>query len=281
MDTRLREAAGVVLQALAEARIAAAPIKGVVTSVALYDDPLERPFGDVDVLVGRHDLAGVRAVAREQGWRLVHDSRQLFAVNVVVPPGLPVDVRASLGPPALCRVSAEEILARAEEVRDPRVVRAPFRMLTGHDHLLVLLLDAVLDKLALGAALRRRELELALRRWVGSPEGFAEHLRAAGFAGIAWVVLRWLEGEGREPMVEAIRMALEPLPPVPRWLAAPTLEAFGRAPYGPMARVGVRMIADVPWRGVAALVLGAVGTVRYHVRHRGRDPWEGVLWKGE
>ncbi|EYF04410.1 nucleotidyltransferase family protein [Chondromyces apiculatus] len=280
VDTRLREAAGEVLGALAERGIAAAPIKGVVTSALLYEEPLERPFGDVDVLVGRRDLAGVEAMARERGYRLVHDSRQLFTVNVVVPPGLPVDVRASVGPPGLCRVSAEAMLARAEVVQDGRVTAAPFRMLGGRDHLLVLLVDAVLDKLALRAALRQRELGRAIRRWAGSPEGFAEHARAAGLAGVSWVALSWLAQEAGDEVAAAMCTALEPLPALPRWTGSPALAVFRRDPHGPLARLGVRMLADAPGRGVAALALGAVGTAQYHLRHRGKDPWAGALWQG-
>lgn len=279
VDTRLREAAATFFGALAEAGIAAAPIKGVVTSVALYDDPLERPFGDVDVLVGRRDLARVTALARARGFRLVHDSRQLLTVNVVIPPGLPMDVRASLGPPGFCRAHAEDLLARAEVAEDARVMAAPFRMLAGPDHLLVLLLDAVLDKLALRAELRRRELGLAIRRWAGDPERFAAHARAAGLAAVAWIALSWLEREAGDPPARAIRAALEPLPPLPRVVAAPVLSAFERAPWGPAARLGARMLADEPARGALSLALGAVGTARYHLRHRGRDPWEGALWR--
>ena len=279
-DTRLREAAATFLGALAERGIPAAPIKGLVTSALLYPDPLERPFGDVDVLVAPRDLPRVAALARDRGFRLIHDSRQLRNVNVVIPPGLPMDVRASIGPPGFCRARAEDMLARAAPTRDARVTAAPFLRLTDHDHLLLLLLDAVLDKLALRAEQRLRELALAVDRWVLSPARFAADAREAGLATVAWIALAWLDREVDAPRARALCAALEPLPPLSRVVAAPLLDAFRSAPFGPAARLGVRLLADTPARGALALALGAVGTARYHLRHRGRDPWAGVIWRG-
>ncbi|MCC6554769.1 MAG: nucleotidyltransferase family protein [Polyangiaceae bacterium] len=279
-DSRLREAAATFLGALAARGVAAAPIKGLVVSALLYDDPIERPFGDVDVLVGRRDLGRVAAIARDAGWRIVRDSRQLLTLNVVIPPGIPMDVRASIGPPPLSRWAAAEVLARAAVTVDPRVVACPFRLLDGHDHLLLLLLDAVFDKLALRSELRKVELARALRRWVEAPARFAERARAAGLATIAWTGLEWLRREtGDGAALEALR-ALGPAPAIPGVIASRLIEPLRRDPYGPAARLGVRLLADSPVRGLAALALGAVGTARYHARHRGRDPWAGVVWQG-
>lgn len=280
-DTRLRESASLFLELLESAGVVAAPIKGLVTSALLYPDPLDRPFGDVDVLVAPRDLPRVVALARARRYRLVHDSRQLGTVNVVIPPGLPMDVRASIGPPGFARPHlAERMLARAAPVRDPRVVAVPFRRLADHDHLLVLLFDAVLDKLALRRDARLRELALAAERWAPSPARFAADARAAGLAAVAWVALTWLHRHIHDARIRALADALEPLPALPRLIAGPLLDAFQRAPYGPAARLGVRLLADAPARGAVALALGAAGTARYHLRHRGRDPWAGVLWRG-
>ncbi len=49
-------------------------------------------------------------------------------------------------------------------------------------------------------------------------------------------------------------------------------------PAGPTSRVGVRMLADHPSRGLASLALGAVGVVHFHARNGGRRPWRGQLW---
>jgi hypothetical protein len=279
-DARLREAAAVFLCALHEHGIAAAPIKGLVTSALLYDDPLDRPFGDVDVLVGRRDLPRVAAIARARGWPIVHDSKQLLTLNVVLPPGLPMDVRASVGPPLFATVAARQMLERASIVTDERVIDAPFHMLAGHDHLALLLLDAVFDKLAVRSELRKRDLARALRRWVASPPRFAEHLREAGLVAVAWLALSWLHAETGDARAREVLEALEPVPPLPRAIARRLLEVFRSAPAGPMARLGVRLVADHAGRGLAALALGAMGTALYHVRHRGRDPWEGRIWRG-
>ena len=280
-DARLREAASTFLGALATAGVVAAPIKGLVVSALLYEDPLERPFGDVDVLVGRRDLGRVAEVARAAGWRIVRDSRQLLTLNVVIPPGIPMDVRASVGPPPFARATAREMLERASLVRDPRVTAGPFWLLEGHDHLALLMLDATFDKFALRSELRKRELAEALRRWVASPARFAADLRAAGLVTVAWVALAWLHAETGDAVALEALEALRPVPAVPGAVAARLLEAFRREPYGAAARLGVRFLADSPGRGLAALALGALGTARYHARHRGRDPWAGVVWRND
>lgn len=279
-DSRLREAASTFLGALAARGVAAAPIKGLVVSALLYEEPLDRPFGDVDVLVGRGDLARVAEVARGAGWRIVRDSRQLFTLNVVIPPGIPMDVRASVGPPPFATATAQEMLDRASLVRDPRVMTGPFWLLDGHDHLALLMLDAVFDKFALRSDLRKLELAQALRRWVPSPARFAADLRAAGLVTVAWIALTWLHGETGDAAALELLRALGPVPPIPGALAARLLDALRREPFGVAARLGVRLLADSPARGLAALALGAVGTARYHARHRGRDPWAGVVWRG-
>ncbi len=147
VDTQIRTAAGTFFRAAEEAGIRAAPIKGLAVSAALYDDPLERSFGDVDVLVSPGDLRGVMQLARRRGFELVFDSKQLGCVNVVVPPGIPFDVRASIGPPAFAADSASDVLERATRRHDPRVCDAPVSWLHEYDHLSLLIVDAVMDKL--------------------------------------------------------------------------------------------------------------------------------------
>src|SRR5262245_3206280 len=139
------------------------------------------------------------------------------------------------------------------------------------------MLDAVFDKLARRSELRKKDLSRAIRRWVASPGRFAEHPRAAGLVTVAWITLSWLHSETGDVAALELLEALRPIPPLPMAIAGRLLDAFRRDPYGPISRLGVRLIADTPGRAVTALALGAIGTAQYHVRHRGRDPWQGVL----
>jgi hypothetical protein len=142
------------------------------------------------------------------------------------------------------------------------------------------MLDGVFDKFALRSEIRKLELARALRRWVASPARFAADARAAGLVTVAWVALSWLHREAGDAAALELLEALRPVPKVPGAIAARLVEPFRADPYGAAARVGVRLLADSPGRGLAALALGAIGAARYHARHRGRNPWEGVVWRG-
>jgi Uncharacterised nucleotidyltransferase len=280
-DTELRHAAGRFFQLMGDAGVCAAPIKGLAVSAALYLDPIARPFGDVDVLVSRADVPRVIAVARRRGFRLVYDSKQLDCVNVVMPPGIPFDVRASIGPPGFAGVSASEVLARSSIRTDIRVHDGPVRWLRDEDHLLVLLVDALIDKLAVKVEQRAEDLRRALAAWVDSPERFAAGAHRAGLAAAAQLVLRWLAQETGDDLAWRCVAALEPLPFVAA-AAARLLRAepWVQDPHGPVSRIGTRFVADNPLRALGSLGLGAIGVVRYWAHNRGRSPWKDVLWRG-
>ena len=232
----------------------------LVVGPALYRDALERPFGDVGVLVRRRDFRRVVGLARRERFELVHDSKQLGCVNVVVPPGIGVDVRCSIGPPFLTSESADVVFGRAKRIYDPRICDAPIQWLNPHDHLLVLVVDALMDKLALSAARRLVDLQRGLALWMRSPSEFAEHARRAGVAVASSLVFGWVHRETEDPLAAAVVAALAPLPKVPAAVAELlSSRLLPRSSNGPMARVAVRLVADRSRNGFLALAAGAVG----------------------
>lgn len=68
-QARLRRAALTSLQALADAGIAAVPLKGPLLAARLYPAPLVRRSTDVDLLVARRDLPAALAVLGQLGYR--------------------------------------------------------------------------------------------------------------------------------------------------------------------------------------------------------------------
>jgi hypothetical protein len=283
VDSELRRAAGTFFRLLDAAGIRAAPMKGIALSVALYDDPLERPFGDIDVLVAYRDVGRVKRLARRAGFGLLYDSRRLGSVNVVIPPGFPVDVHGSIGPPGFSALTARDVLGRASLRKDPRVCDAKLAWLDGHDHLLILLMDAMIDKLASRVEIRLRDLARALRAWVASPESFAAAARRAGLGVVASTVLRWVVRETGDATAARILDHLHPLPPLASRVADWLIESgtLRDAPRGIAARVGVRLVADDPLRVVLSLGLGAVGVARFRALHGSRPSgWTDELWRG-
>jgi hypothetical protein len=273
-DTQLRRSAAVFLDAAREAGILVAPIKGLVVSALLYEDPLERPFGDVDVLAKRADVRRIASLARSRNWPVVRDSKSLGTLNVIVPPGIAIDVRSAIGPPGFASLSAEQALARSRVVQDARITASETRLLAEYDQLLILVVDALLDKLHFRSAQRCADLKRAADAWVDNPEDFAAHARAAGLCVASAVVFRWVSETANDPRARAIAAAMRPLPTLPGVAAHFVVPAMRRNPLGLLARVGVRALADSPARTVTALALGAVGTARFALRNGLRPPWE-------
>lgn len=140
-----REALAAVLDAFARAEppIAALPVKGIVTARLWYDDASERPIQDVDLRVRPGDLARACDVAAARGWRRVASSRAYGLAAFDVEHTL-VELETHVGPPGLCNLSVDAMLARAE----PGSARGvPHLVPEVHDHVLLLCVNAFKDKL--------------------------------------------------------------------------------------------------------------------------------------
>lgn len=74
----LADELGTILRALEERRLPCAPLRGLALAERLYGDITARPIGDLDLLVHKEDLSGVRTVLRGLGFREM-DRRSGFA----------------------------------------------------------------------------------------------------------------------------------------------------------------------------------------------------------
>ncbi|MCU0684801.1 MAG: nucleotidyltransferase family protein [Polyangiaceae bacterium] len=101
--------------ALRAAGLAHVVIKGLAASLVLYDDPLARPFGDVDVFVAWRSLPAARRALVAAGLR---ESRQFRSLHTSMfrprlPGGPDVDVQGWLGYALLPRGGLAALCARA------------------------------------------------------------------------------------------------------------------------------------------------------------------------
>src|SRR5262249_10845018 len=143
------------------------------------------------------------------------------------------------------------MLARAERRIDPRVMTGAFVRLIDHDQLLFVLLDALVDKFCTHPEKRRIELPRALRRWAPDPRAFAGHIVEAKLVAATRVVLAWVERATGDDHASAIAAELDrmraPSRGARRWESI-LMSSMGRAPFGPIARVGLRTLASSPSR---------------------------------
>jgi hypothetical protein len=104
--------------ALGAAGVAHVVIKGLAASHVLYDDPLERPFRDVDVFVGWRSLPRALGALAAAGMREVARSRSLHSVvfRPLVTGGPDVDLQGWLGYPLVPRGGVAALCARARTV---------------------------------------------------------------------------------------------------------------------------------------------------------------------
>jgi hypothetical protein len=152
--------------------------------------------------------------------------------------------------------------------------------LHGHDHLLFLIVDAVLDKLAQKESQRLSDLRRAIDRWVPVSAEAADRFRHAGLSVAAHLVMKWLAEATGDSKALLLADALRPLPAFASTVSRLLLPRLRRAPTGYVSRVGVRLLADEPARALSSLALSAAGALHYRARNVGRRPWQGQLWRG-
>jgi hypothetical protein len=168
------------------------PVKGLVTAHLLYDDVAARFLSDVDLRVRRSDFPRVLDVARRAGWEPKTDMPVLGQVMWSID-GWEVDVESTLGPPGLCAISTDDVIARAESRTEP--FGFPHLWPDFTDHALILVLNVFKDGL--------RSLPWSiedLRRIALHPDFDAARLARRAAEGhvssVLWIVADWL-GEER------------------------------------------------------------------------------------
>jgi hypothetical protein len=205
---------GRVLAAFDRAGIAALPVKGVVTARLLYDDPGERTIRDVDVRIAPADYPRAVEVARAEGWRVKTQADAYYNLFFELG-GVDVDVEGGIGPPGLCALRVEDMIARAR--RGPMGWLEPDPI----DHALVLVVNAFKDKLVALAPWSLEDLRRIVRRDDVAPHAVAARAREAGVETIAWIVSDWMAREGGDVGAawRAVRDAVGPRPRRARYAA--------------------------------------------------------------
>lgn len=235
-------------------RIEILPVKGVLTAHLLYEDVAERPITDVDVRVRPRDLERLVVAGQRAGWKLLQNSRPYR--NVVFDlDGRTVDIEATVGPPGLCGLSVDDMLARSTESVAPFGFR--HRQPEIHDHALVLCVNAFKDKFVFAHPGSIRDLTLIAEQREFDPARLVALARECGVNSILWIVADWLAGRPGNERWRAVRALVGARPPraVYTWLFARALERA--RPESLPIRIVARAGADSPRRQLDALVFMA------------------------
>jgi hypothetical protein len=248
------------------------PVKGAVTARLLYEDIAERPVTDVDVRIRMRDFSRFRRMARDLGWRCVRVAR-VYGNLVYSFPGLSLDVEAMVGPPGLCALTVDTMLARAT-----RFELAPGLTLDVpeiHDHAVVLVINAFKDKM-IGAAVHAiDDLDRIARLPAFDAGAFVRRAIEVRIATIAWMVAEWREGHGSEPW-GLVRSGLERDARLRRSYAGAVRGLLASADHGSMAvRLLMRAGADTRLMQAGALFGAAAWEAEMWLRGQRRTDHEG------
>jgi hypothetical protein len=210
------------------------PVKGVLSARKYYDDVSERPMQDVDVRVTPSSLARLRSIGPHEGLRILHDS-PAYENLVFDAGGMMVEVEAHLGPPGVCALTIEELLARATS----NAKTFGFSCLEPelHDHALLLVVNAFKDKLVDAMPWALRDLMRVVKQADFDPKRFADRARRGQVASIVWIVASFLieHDLGDDDATHAwkkVRAAVSPPPRAAysRWMLRTLIAAAHETP---------------------------------------------------
>jgi hypothetical protein len=243
-----------VLARLDAAGVDALVVKGAVVASWLYAREIDRPIRDLDLRVRPRDRdRAVRALAAMPGARILVASRA-YASAVLSIDRVEVDVETTLGPPFLCALSVDAMLARAERTR----AALGFSHLRPelHDHALLLALNVFKDRLADLPRWRLRDLERVAALPAFDPATFAARAAEARCTTIVHVVARHVASACDDPRWAALADRIAPARP--RYAARVLATLHGPPPPSSRTsiawRLAIRAASDSRPRAAAAAI---------------------------
>jgi hypothetical protein len=264
---------GQVLELARRVGVVAAPVKGVVLARWIYGSLEERPYRDLDLLVGRAGLAPMTAAIRERGWPIRLLSLEMGALEFQVG-RLEVELHAEFGRRDLTRLSTDDVLARAV----PDRATFPFEVLRidDVDHFLLLVANVTKDAYTYANPHQPRDLELLLGRLEPRWGELATRARTASCSTALRTVSAWMADEHGSPLFARF---LRELPPGPRRLLPAVVRLHRRFDRKQESRLGsasalvglaLATLTVDDWRlrgrGLARVVRRGIS------RRAGRDP---------
>src|SRR5262249_45859142 len=147
-------------------------------------------------------------LASVHGWPVVQRSR-LYANVVVEVSAIAIDVESTIGPPGLCGLPVEDMLARA---RSGTLAGGPALLPELHDHALVLAVNVFKDKLIRAAPWAVADVARIVRTDAFSAPRLAELAGRSGSRTLLWIVADWMAKAHADEVWARVRAACSPVP---------------------------------------------------------------------
>lgn len=227
------------IPACAREGIPVLPVKGVITGRLLYDDVAERPMLDCDTRVRPRDLERTLRVARREGLTIERRLRS-YRSAILALDGAQVDVETAVGPPGLCALSVDEMLARA---RPSDLLGFPHLVPEIHDHALLLCVNVFKDKLKLAHERPLDDVRRIVRHPTFSRRAFAARVRAARATSLVRIVADYLHTDLGDDAWGRVLSSLGPSPRPSYVRQMAELEQAETGAAGPGGSLGLRLLS--------------------------------------
>jgi hypothetical protein len=231
------------------------PVKGIVLAHTIYERVEERPMVDVDFRVRRRDLKRLASVLRSAGWPVRVASRQLGTMEIQASRTL-VEFESSIGPPGVCALGVEAMMARATMRTTLGVDHLVPEV---HDHALLLCVNAFKDKLVQAAPWVREDLYRIAAMPDFDAREYVARVAEAALGTLVWIVADWLSAESRETVWTEVRDKLRGARR--RNYAGLYMRLARSAPESVAMGLIARAASDSRALRVKALALGVAGTL--------------------
>jgi hypothetical protein len=212
--------------------------------------------------VRRADLRRLRALFRAQGWPAVVGSNQWGTFDTEIGAML-VELETSIGPPGVCALPVEEMIARASRTTagfgfahlEPEL----------HDHALLLCVNAFKDKIRHAVASALGDLvRIAAQPGFQAPR-LAALAERAELRAVVWMIADWAAREGGSEPWGEVRELLGHAPPRPLYVRAYRALMESPRPSRVLFPVVARVASDAPALRAWALFLGGAGVLRWRL----------------
>ena len=210
-----------VVEAASSQGAVVAPVKGVVLSRWLYDDVVERPYRDLDLLVARDDLPRMEAAVAARGWPVQVFSREMGELEFTVD-RVTVEIHAEFGRRDLSRLTIAEVLGSSV----PDVGTFPFeiRRIDDIDHFLLLVANVTKKSFVYANAHQPADLDRLIDRLRPRWDELVARATAARFLTALREVAVWMADERGSPAFAPFVRAL----PTPKRRLLPAAVAWQR-----------------------------------------------------
>jgi Uncharacterised nucleotidyltransferase len=178
------------------------PVKGILSARTLYADVSERVISDIDVRVRPRDVRRVERLARGEGWTVIH-RMHAYSNLVLAIDGRDVDVEAHMGPPGVCTITVDTLIARA--TREDRTFGFSALVMDPHDHALLLVLNAFKDHMATAMAWAIDDLSKVVRAPWFDTATLVERAESGQVRTVLWIVADWMARFMADEVWEAVR----------------------------------------------------------------------------